>query len=796
MQETARFIREFEVLLGPSREFESATDKTLIHWVQETLNTLQQTGLAVSGRLDQPTQAALGAFQRQQGLSVTEKADAPTERKLAEMLAVKKAGVHGAITLPGILASAHNKIEDWTHRALKPEADKEHLITNSYRHLDIVKSLVLHHMAFKRRDKQTGRYSMPENYLRTRAHFCIFFDGRIAQLHPVSRMIWHSNCTSPRSVGVEFEGNFPNTEGKWWYSRDENGNIKTRNEDRPTKTQVEAGRFLMKYLQAVYGFDKILAHRQSSSSRTNDPGPDIWFNVGEWALKNLGVGDGGENGKEFSCKTGKPIPPEWRNWTSQYLVDSVGPSATQPRPAAGSASEPARPSTSVATTSPASVPKAHQANRYYAENLGWDAYRMQVYTLLGFDNMSPTENMLVEAVANWQRQNGFSSKNADGIIGPKTWEKMKQAIGKGNSSTPKGPVNTGGSSSGQNSGWLTDLFGSSSFSRTWGDKAAAGKHLDAVTHARLSNLNGKTWEQMTPTEKSAFNQAWVEERRKLLAERKQLVLNGLVPQIGGAKIPFGFKMAAGEKYGGKGLENDSSLMPRQRLDEVLVMLHRRGKIRITQDQLDVFQRIANVETSGMIQTLNTYDRGIVSSGFMQFTMHVGKIQEWILLNETAFRRFGIELDKSQKHDFGGNERHYMIKGVSFSDRNALRWNGWAERFYYSGFDEAVIAAEVQLALKYLDFHLNGLRKRLQNDSIFETFLKYYATDPYVRGLFQASYNNNPAKSTSAVGNTIREIGITNTSTVAFLDTYKKMLVAQGWARLVEKTASGTSQRLA
>lgn len=164
----------------------------------------------------------------------------------------------------------------------------------------------------KERVQFQKKYSDPAGYLSTGAHFCIMLDGRIIQLHAMSRMIWHGHCISPGSVAVEFEGNFPNIKGTWWYPTDKKTGKKIKvNEDKPTQAQFDSGRFLACYLKVVLGTTTILAHRQSDDSRENDPGPDIWFNVGQWAVDKLGLSDGGPT---FKCGTGKPILPEWRTW--------------------------------------------------------------------------------------------------------------------------------------------------------------------------------------------------------------------------------------------------------------------------------------------------------------------------------------------------------------------------------------------------------------------------------------------------------------------------------------------------
>src|SRR5437763_12384609 len=58
-----------------------------------------------------------------------------------------------------------------------------------------------------------------------------------------------------------------------------------------------------------------------------------------------------------------------------------------------------------------------------------------------------------------------------------------------------------------------------------------------------------------------------------------------------------------------------------RLDDRLAALVRAGKLTgMTFDDIDLLQRIANVESGGQVQSLNTWDTGIVSLGFLQGTL--------------------------------------------------------------------------------------------------------------------------------------------------------------------------------
>jgi hypothetical protein len=324
--------------------------------------------------------------------------------------------------------------------------------------------------------------------------------------------------------------------------------------------------------------------------------------------------------------------------------------------------------------------------------------------------------------------------------------------------------------------------------RNWGDKNSMSREIEKLVNKELRQIAGKM--RMSPSERSQYKAAWKRIQAELFTARKSLILQGYTPPLGGPKIPFGFLRGSHGSYSGLG--SGSRYFHAERMDIVLADLQRQGKINLTQDELDLFQRIANVETGGKIQTLNTYDRGIVSIGFMQFTIHVGKVQEWIALAPTAFSRFGIELDSTSKYILG-KSKVAAIKGVAQSRIDDLRWNGWAERFYYSAFDPDIIVAEVNLAKQYMTRHLRGLRARLKNDRIYnEFFNNYYITDRYVRGLFQESYNNNPAHSTGCVRIAISSLQGKIVAVNEFIQIYTQVLQGHGWGRLVNETAQGTN----
>jgi hypothetical protein len=298
--------------------------------------------------------------------------------------------------------------------------------------------------------------------------------------------------------------------------------------------------------------------------------------------------------------------------------------------------------------------------------------------------------------------------------------------------------------------------------RYWGRKLGWSPHYDAI--ARVLGFT-----DMMPGEQ-AFAEAvagWQRARGltpdgivgpKTWAALKASVLGGGsapgprppapggVPALGGPKVAAGFRAVKR-----KGKPTGLARYGGGRLDAVLVRLRREGRVEVTDQEIDVFQRIAHIETGGQLQAINTWDSAVVSTGFMQFTLQHGKVQEWIRLAAPTFKRYGIELDPSRTYQWGSN-RQAAIKGAG--TKAELRWDGWAERFYLVGLDDEAVVAEVKLARQYLLRHLQGLKRRLRgmgaDSGQYDRFMRHYGASGNVRGMFQASFNNLPAASAKGV----------------------------------------------
>ncbi len=159
-----------------------------------------------------------------------------------------------------------------------------------------IDAVVLHQTGFSRGETSS-------RYLTVNAHFCVTPGGKILQLHPIEQLLWASSALNPDSVSIEFVGNFRSDHGQWW-TGDPGRHI-------PTSPQIGAGRDLVMYLRDNFAIWNVFAHRQGEAPihRGNCPGPEIWYEVGEWAIQTLGMSDGGAGYKEGQ---GAAIPPRWR----------------------------------------------------------------------------------------------------------------------------------------------------------------------------------------------------------------------------------------------------------------------------------------------------------------------------------------------------------------------------------------------------------------------------------------------------------------------------------------------------
>jgi hypothetical protein len=161
-----------------------------------------------------------------------------------------------------------------------------------------IDAIVLHQMSFNRGND-------PDRYKTVKAHFAVLPNGQALQLHPADVYLAASSAFNDAAIAIEFAGNFRSDRGKWWSEKG------APQKDVLGRAQIFGGRDLVTHLQATYGLSFIFAHRQGEepNRRGNCPGPEIWYQIGEWAIRELGMSDGGRGYREGK---GGAIPDSWR----------------------------------------------------------------------------------------------------------------------------------------------------------------------------------------------------------------------------------------------------------------------------------------------------------------------------------------------------------------------------------------------------------------------------------------------------------------------------------------------------
>jgi hypothetical protein len=184
-----------------------------------------------------------------------------------------------------------------------------------------------------------------------------------------------------------------------------------------------------------------------------------------------------------------------------------------------------------------------------------------------------------------------------------------------------------------------------------------------------------------------------------------------------------------------------------RLTPKLKALRAAGKIQVTDDEINEMQGVAEVESGGFTNCINTWDSDVLSLGFMQYTM-AGSLQELIEAAPGAFARYGIRLGPSMK--LTRSDGTITVKGVQgIKSLKELRGLEWATRFFRAGLDDDVIAAQVAKAKA--DFAKITARY-LSSLSAVPHF-----SQPRIKAIIFELYNNRPAYVGAVVAATAAEI---------------------------------------
>lgn len=144
-------------------------------------------------------------------------------------------------------------------------------------------------------------------------HIGITRSGKIIWLHDFDREVAHANGFNSQTVGIEVDGLFAGIEGDPKTVWDNPGTAVREVAQSPTDAQIESLKIAVRWIAAEVAaksgvpMKALVAHRQSSDTRRNDPGSAIWA-VAIELMKELKLSDGGP---KFKIGDGLPIPEAW-----------------------------------------------------------------------------------------------------------------------------------------------------------------------------------------------------------------------------------------------------------------------------------------------------------------------------------------------------------------------------------------------------------------------------------------------------------------------------------------------------
>lgn len=152
-----------------------------------------------------------------------------------------------------------------------------------------------------------------ERYNAIGCHFVVCKSGKVLWMHDMDRLIVHGNGWNAGTVGVEIDGLFAGVHNDPSTVWNDPSTAVRETGSTPTDAAIEATKQLIRWIcgetERRGGAIKVLvAHRQSSGNRRNDPGSYVWQKAALPMHAELGLSDGGVG---FKIGGGFPIPEAW-----------------------------------------------------------------------------------------------------------------------------------------------------------------------------------------------------------------------------------------------------------------------------------------------------------------------------------------------------------------------------------------------------------------------------------------------------------------------------------------------------
>lgn len=154
----------------------------------------------------------------------------------------------------------------------------------------------------------------PQRWINCGCHVGITRGGQTLWLHDFDERVVHGHLWNAQTVGIEVDGLYAGDEARPLQTTWDDPSTSHRESPLPLTNEAIAAtrnaiRWIVNAVAAKGGrIRALVAHRQASRSRRNDPGSAIWKEVALPMMNELGLSDGGIG---FKLGDGYAIPECW-----------------------------------------------------------------------------------------------------------------------------------------------------------------------------------------------------------------------------------------------------------------------------------------------------------------------------------------------------------------------------------------------------------------------------------------------------------------------------------------------------
>jgi hypothetical protein len=145
------------------------------------------------------------------------------------------------------------------------------------------------------------------------AHLGVMRSGDVVWVHDFDKLVAHGNAWNSGTVGIEIDGLYAGIQGDRSTVWDDPSTASREKGMTPTAELIVETKILIRWIcseVASHGgqIRALVAHRQSSKNRRNDPGSALWKAIAVPLHEELGLSDGGVG---FKLGEGSAIPEVW-----------------------------------------------------------------------------------------------------------------------------------------------------------------------------------------------------------------------------------------------------------------------------------------------------------------------------------------------------------------------------------------------------------------------------------------------------------------------------------------------------